>query len=67
VRDPLSPEDLRRNFERELSSVMAGGGLTTGRAAFEAQLDGRHAAARMADLRRRIQESNRRWASLTGS
>ncbi len=89
MRDQLSPEDLRRNFERELASVTAGGGLTTGsglddeteralwaiadahphipddlvraaRDTFEAQLDGSHAAARMADLARRIEEINRR-------
>ncbi len=85
----LSPEDLRRNFDHELTSVTTGGGLTTGtglddeteralwaiadahphipdtliqtaRDTFEAQLDGSHAAARMADLTHRIDEINRR-------
>ncbi|WP_216902526.1 hypothetical protein [Nocardia alni] len=89
MRDRLTPEDLRRNFDRELTSVTTGGGLTTGtglddeteralwaiadahpeipdaliqtaRDTFEAQLDGSHAAARMSDLARRIDEINRR-------
>ncbi|WP_245718520.1 hypothetical protein [Nocardia miyunensis] len=89
MREPLSPDEQRRNFERSLASVLAGGGLTTGsglddeteralwavadahpqipeelvraaRTAFEAQLDGSHAAARLAELTRRIEEINRR-------
>lgn len=28
--EPLSPEELRRNFDRLLASVVAGGGITTG-------------------------------------
>ncbi|MGF6885025.1 hypothetical protein ABIA39_003400 [Nocardia sp. GAS34] len=87
--EPLSPDQLCRNFERLLASVVDGGALTTSsglddeteralwaiadaypqipenlvsaaRTTFEAQLDGSHAAARLAELTRRIDEINRR-------